>query len=145
MVNSIVKDVLSATKIKERFTELVDVEGLDTGDAHAELFQQARQYFRLSDIKGQFSELLLLIFCIPQIVTDLFELNLRQVAKKFGLLDIAVPELSGNDAARILNLAEEYSFKPSDEDRLLSLILCALVWKTEKKNGLHLNHLSEEY
>ena len=145
MVNSIVKDVLSATKIKERFTELVDVEGLDTGDAHAELFQQARQYFRLSDIKGQFSELLLLIFCIPQIVTDLFELNLRQVAKKFGLLDIAVPELSGNDAARILNLAEEYSFEPSDEDRLLSLILCALVWKTEKKNGLHLNHLSEEY
>ena len=62
MVNSIVKDVLSATKIKERFTELVDVEGLDTGDAHAELFQQARQYFRLSDIKGQFSELLLFNF-----------------------------------------------------------------------------------
>lgn len=62
LVNSIVKYVLSTAKIKERFTELVDVEGLDTGDAHAELFQQARQYFRSSDIKGQFSELLLFNF-----------------------------------------------------------------------------------
>ena len=108
-------------------------------------FNKPGNIFAYQISKDTFQNCCFLIFCIPQIVTDLFELNLRQVAKKFGLLDIAVPELSGNDAARILNLAEEYSFEPSDEDRLLSLILCALVWKTEKKNGLHLNHLSEEY
>lgn len=75
---------------------------------------------------------------LPQIITDLFELNLRQVAKKFGLLDGDVPELSGNDAARILNLAEEHSFEPSDEDLLLSLILCALVWENRKEEWLAL-------
>jgi hypothetical protein len=62
LVNSIVKYVLSTSKIKDRFTELTNEEGLDEGDAHAELFQQARQYFRSSDLKGQFSELLLFNF-----------------------------------------------------------------------------------
>jgi hypothetical protein len=62
LVNSIVKYVFSNAKISERFTELVNREELDQGDAHAEIFQQARQYFRTSDIKGQFSELLLFNF-----------------------------------------------------------------------------------
>lgn len=62
LVNSIVKYVYSQAKLEDRYKELVESEGLDIGDAHAEIFQQARQFFRSSDIKGQFSELLLFNF-----------------------------------------------------------------------------------
>lgn len=62
LVNSIVKYVFSQTKLEERFKELTESEKLDDGDAHAEIFQQARQYFRSSEVKGQFSELLLFNF-----------------------------------------------------------------------------------
>jgi hypothetical protein len=59
LVNSIVKYVFSEAKMTEVERELIEDEGLDEGDIHAELFQQARGYFRASDVKGQFSELLL--------------------------------------------------------------------------------------
>lgn len=70
---------------------------------------------------------------LPQIVHDLFVLNLRQVAKKFGLIEHDVPNLFATEATRILNLAEEYSFQPSDEERMLSLILCAMVWENKQE------------
>ncbi|MBL7730022.1 MAG: DEAD/DEAH box helicase [Chitinophagaceae bacterium] len=63
---------------------------------------------------------------------ELFRLNLQQVAKKFGLIDDDIPSLPIADAVKVLNSAEDLSFSPSDEDRLMSLVLCALVWENRQ-------------
>lgn len=62
LANSIVKYVLSKSKIDRLKKELVEDGNLDEEDFHGELFQLASQYFRQSEIKGQFSELLLFNF-----------------------------------------------------------------------------------
>ncbi|MBL7730021.1 MAG: DUF1837 domain-containing protein [Chitinophagaceae bacterium] len=62
LVNSIVKYVFSKSKLEALTKELTQLEKLDDGDIHAEIFQQARQFFRSSDVRGQFSELLLFNF-----------------------------------------------------------------------------------
>jgi len=71
---------------------------------------------------------------LPENVKELFELNLRQVARKFGLIEDDSELLPIQKAVHILNLAEEYSFSPTDEERLLSLILSAMVWENRQEN-----------
>lgn len=66
--------------------------------------------------------------------TDLFQYNLIQVARKFGLLNEEIPPLSIKAATEALNSAEEYSFSLTNEERLLSLILCAMVWENRQEN-----------
>lgn len=59
LTSSTIKYVLSKSQYDKRKTELISDEGFDETDATVELFQQARNYFRTSEIKGQFAELLL--------------------------------------------------------------------------------------
>jgi hypothetical protein len=59
LTSSTIKYVLSKSQYEKRKTELIRDEGFDETDATIELFQQARNYFRTSEIKGQFAELLL--------------------------------------------------------------------------------------
>ncbi len=58
LTSSIVRYVLSKSKYAAN-QDVLRGEGFDQSDAEAEIFQQASGYFRKSDIKGQFSELLL--------------------------------------------------------------------------------------
>jgi hypothetical protein len=69
---------------------------------------------------------------------DLFQYNLKQVARKFGLLEEDLPPLSIKEVTEILNEAENYSFSPTNEDRLLSLILCAMIWENRNDDWLAL-------
>jgi len=73
-----------------------------------------------------------------EVINDLFLYNLRVVAKKFGLINDQILSLSANNATTLLNIAEEYSFKPTNEDRLLSLLICAIIWenRSDKWEGL---------
>lgn len=60
LTNSVISYVYANTKQKEIINELTTGDtALDIGAAYTELFQQSCAYFRPSEIKGQFSELLL--------------------------------------------------------------------------------------
>lgn len=61
LVSSITRYVLSKTQYANRVKELTN-DGIEESEAHANIFQEVANYFRKSDIKGQFSELLLYNF-----------------------------------------------------------------------------------
>jgi len=62
-------------------------------------------------------------------IEDLFKYNLRQVAYRFGLIEGATATFPMARATKILNIAEELSFAADNEARLMSLLLCALIWE----------------
>lgn len=68
-----------------------------------------------------------------EIINDLVLYNLKVVAKKFGLVDEVGLSLPENKIVQLLNIAEECSFKPANEDRLLSLLICGVIWENRKE------------
>lgn len=67
-----------------------------------------------------------------QTVDELFDYNLKVVAKKFGLISDTLTHFPDNKATLLLNLAEEYSDKPANEDKIFSLLLCAILWENRQ-------------
>lgn len=61
LVSTTIRYVLSKTQYAGRMRELIG-DNVDERDAASIIFQEVRNYFRKSDIKGQFSELLLFNF-----------------------------------------------------------------------------------
>jgi hypothetical protein len=70
---------------------------------------------------------------LPETVDSLLQINLEQVAAKFGLID-SKRTLSTSHAVKLLNLAEQHSFQPTNEERTFSLVLCALVWENRQES-----------
>jgi len=145
LTNSIVKYVLSKTKIKDRFNELTNAEGLDEGDAHAELFQQARQYFRTSDIKGQFSELLLLNFLQ-------YHFQAMPVVRKMTITTNTEVERHGADAIHLgqseeagytIYLGEAKKYTSGFETAFKNAIKSILTAYKEHRNELQLYKYEE--
>lgn len=69
---------------------------------------------------------------LPDAANTLFRYNLIQVARKFGLVEDDGSRLQIGIATEALNLSEEYSFSYTNEDRLLSLLLCAMTWENRE-------------
>jgi len=128
LVNSIVKYVFSATELEQKGRELITEDSLDPADVHGEIFQQARAYFRASDVKGQFSELLLFNF-----LQHYFEA--LPVVRKMGITTNPEVERHGSDAIHLgydaiqgnvvfLGEAKTYpsGFKPAFENAIKSII-----------------------
>lgn len=65
---------------------------------------------------------------------DLLDLNLRQVAFKFGFLPDDIFPFDEEAACRLLNLSEQYSFEPTDQERYKSLLIAALVWENRQQH-----------
>lgn len=99
--NSIVKYVMSKAKIDKIKKELIEEEKMDEEDVHGELFQQASQYFRQSDIKGQFSELLLFNFLQ-------YYFHAIPVVRKMVITTNTEVERHGCDAIHLANEAGGY-------------------------------------
>lgn len=68
-----------------------------------------------------------------QLEYDLFNHNLHQVAFKFGLVDEGPSALQEGTVCKLLNLAEEYSFEPTNEERYKSLLISALLWENKQE------------
>lgn len=73
---------------------------------------------------------------IDSSIKDLYEHNLRSTAVKFGLISDPLVELDDKKATRLLNIAEYLSNQASDEDKIRSFLICALLWEN-KKQGWH--------
>ncbi len=63
---------------------------------------------------------------------ELFLYNLKKVAEKFGLISEEISPFPESKACQLLNLAEDYSFNPADEDRYKSLLITALLWENRQ-------------
>jgi hypothetical protein len=146
LMNSVVKYVISNAKMETIYKELTTKAGLDESDAYVELFQQARQYFRTSDIKGQFSELLLFNFLQ-------FHFEAIPVVRKMTITTNPEVERHGSDAIHLgkndndeyvvyLGEAKTYpsGFKGAFENAIKSIIT---AYK-EHRNELQL-YKYEEY
>ncbi|MES2373388.1 MAG: DUF1837 domain-containing protein [Bacteroidota bacterium] len=98
LTSSIVKYVIEKSKYQSRKDEL-EADGFDESDAGAEIFQQATHYFRKSEIKGQFSELLL--FNLLQYYFDAVP-----VVRKMKITTNPEMERNGADAIHLGKLSD---------------------------------------
>lgn len=66
-----------------------------------------------------------------ELLKELFHNNLVRTAIKFGLLEGDVITLSDEQATQLLNIAEYYSTQPSDEAKIKSFLICALLYENQ--------------
>ena len=70
-----------------------------------------------------------------KLIQELFEYNLTQTAIKFGLLEQSksIP-FENKKATKLLNIAEYLSNKSSDNDKIKSFLICALLWENKHED-----------
>lgn len=62
----------------------------------------------------------------------LFDYHLEQTALRFGLIDNSSKEITDEDATKLLNFAEVKSLNADDKSKILSFLICALLWENRK-------------
>src|ERR1700743_1088309 len=66
-----------------------------------------------------------------ELLQQLFHHNLVRTAIKFRLLETEVILLNDEQATQLLNIAEYYSTQASDEAKIKSFLICALLWENQ--------------
>lgn len=71
---------------------------------------------------------------IDPLLQELFQHNLRRTAIKFGFIDEVSLPFDDKKATKLLNVAEYLSNKASDNDKIKSFLICALLWENKESD-----------